>query len=83
MGWIDNEAREKTPLGRFEIICDAYINGSQRERDIILSFLSEEEKETFLQGCGLYHLFTDENFYKQARAAVGQRIYNELHNKEV
>ena len=46
--YIDNKEREKSAMGRFEIMCEKYINGSKLERETILSFLSEDEKQTFL-----------------------------------
>ena len=67
------------PLGRFELVCERYIFGTSEERKIILSIFDEEEKETFLQGCGLYHLFTDEDFYNKNCSAMGNQLYAELH----
>ena len=43
---IDNTKREKSSLGRFEIIAEAYIYGTEKQREIILSFLDEKEKKT-------------------------------------
>lgn len=40
--------REKTALGRFGIICEAYIYGNQKQKEIILSMLEEDERQTFL-----------------------------------
>lgn len=73
------EERESTALGRFELVCEAYINGNQQQREIILSMLNESERQTFLTGCGLYHLFTDHRFYDEVKNAVGVQLYNELH----
>ena len=75
---MDNKEKEKSPLGRFEIIAERYIYGTEVERKIILSFLSESEKETFLNAVGLYHLFTDQYFYNTIRSVVGKKIYEEL-----
>lgn len=75
---MDNKEREKSPLGRFEIIAERYIYGNQRDREIILSFLDEDEKETFLNATGLYHLFTDQYFYEKVRDVVGKQIYKDL-----
>lgn len=75
---MNNTKREESALGRFEIICEAYIKGSEETRALILSFLSDEEKETFLKGCGLYHLFTDTTFYKAAQDALAETLYNEF-----
>ena len=76
---INNEEREKKPLGRFEIMCEKYIFGTEQERNIILSFLNEEEKQTFLLGVGYYKLFTNEDFYNSVRDCLAERIYNENH----
>lgn len=66
-------------MGRFELVCEAYINGNQRQRDTILSMLNESEQQIFLTGCGLYHLFTDQRFYDEVKKSVCEQIYNELH----
>lgn len=73
------EDRESTAMGRFELVCEAYINGNQRQRDTILSMLDESERQIFLTGCGLYHLFTDQRFYDAVKKSVGEQIYNEMH----
>lgn len=73
--------RESTALGRFELVCEAYINGNQQQREIILSMLNESERQTFLTGCGLYHLFIDHRFYAEVKNAVGVQLYNELHKQ--
>lgn len=66
-------------MKRFEEMAEIYLHGTKQEQEIILSFLSDEEKKTFLEGCGLYHLFTDEEFYKQARDAIGRQIWEDAH----
>lgn len=76
---MDNKEREKSHLGRFEIIAERYIYGTEVERKIILSFLSKSEKETFLNAVGLYHLFTDQYFYNTIRNIIGKKIYEDLH----
>lgn len=76
---IDDKEREKLPLGRFEIIAEKFIYGTKEQREIILSFLNEKEKKTFLKGIGLYRLFTDVNYYKTVCNAIGKQIYEELH----
>lgn len=74
----NQEAREESALGRFEIMCEMYIKVSDEVKELILSFLSDEEKETFLKGCGLYHLFTDPTFYRATQAALAEQLYNEF-----
>lgn len=76
---MDNTERENLPLGRFEIIAERYLYGNDRDRKTILSFLDDHEKEVFLNAVGLYHLFTDQNFYNSVRDLVGKRIYEDLH----
>ena len=76
---IDNKEREKTAMGRFEIICEKYINGNNRTKEIILSFLNEKEKQQFLIGCGLYHMFNDQRYFDSIKKAVGERLYTDLH----
>lgn len=75
---MDNKEREKSALGRFEIIAERYIYGSETERKIILSFLNDKEKETFLNAVGLYHLFTDQYFYDTIRDIIGKKIYEDF-----
>ena len=76
----NQEQREQSALGRFEIMCELYINGSDEMREVILSRLDESEKETFLQGCCLYHIFTDDTFRKKAQAALGEQLYKDFNN---
>lgn len=78
---ITDEEREKDPLGRFEIICEKYLQGPETVRQVILEMLDPEERQTFLVGCGLYHLFTDVTFYRAMKTAMGETIYEELKKK--
>lgn len=75
---MDNKEREKSALGRFEIVAERYIYGTESEKQIILSFLSDSEKETFLNAVGLYHLFTDQYFYDTIRDIIGKKIYEDF-----
>lgn len=54
---MDNSEREKSALRRFEIIAERYIYGTEAERQVILGFLNENEKETFLSATGLYSIW--------------------------
>ncbi len=74
----NQEAREQSALGRFEIVCEMYIDGSDEVKELILSLFSEEEKKIFLEGCGLYHLFTDSAFYNAAKTALAEQLYKEF-----
>ena len=83
MSWtpIDNEEREKSAIGRFEIIAERYIFGNERDRKIIPSFFDfdDKEKEIFLRSVGLYHLFCDQRFFDAIKKAVGDKLYEDLH----
>ena len=68
-------------MGRFEVMCETYINGNQKQKETILSMLEEGERQTFLTGCGLYHMFTDQRFYDLVKKAVGEQIYNKCHQR--
>ena len=72
------DERETSAMGRFELVCEAFIDGNQQQREIILSMLDERDRETFLKGCGLYRMFTDYRFYNAVEKAVGEQVYNEL-----
>ena len=73
--------REKTAMGRFEVMCETYINGNQKQKETILSMLEVGERQTFLTGCGLYHMFTNQRFYDSVQKSVGEQIYNECHER--
>lgn len=75
----NNSEREKSAHGRFELMCERFINGNDRDRRIILSFLNEDEKHIFLVNCGLYRLFRDQKFYNAIKKAVGEQLYNDYH----
>jgi hypothetical protein len=76
---VFNQAeKEKDAMGRFEIMCELFLYGGEEVRELILSFLSEEEQKVFLQGVGHYHLLTDPTFYKATERAMGEVIYEEF-----
>ena len=75
------DEREASAMGRFELVCEAFIDGSQQQRETILSMLDEHDRETFLKGCGLYRMFTDMRFYNAVEKAVGEQVYSELHKQ--
>lgn len=75
----NQETKEQTALGRFEIIAELYNIGTDEMKETILSFFeTEEEKETFLMGAGLYKLFTNPTFYKDVQTVLGGRLYAEF-----
>ena len=67
-------------LKRFEEICRLYLNGSWSVRKTILSCFDENEQKILLEGIGLYHMFTDERYYKIICKSLGEQLYEELHN---
>jgi hypothetical protein len=75
---MEKDKREGHALGRFELMCEAYLRGSEETKALILSFLDDNEKQTFLQGCGLYHLLTDMSFHRAASQALCEQLYNEF-----
>lgn len=77
-----DDKREQSAIGRFEIICEKYLQGPETVRQVILEMLDPEERQTFLVGCGLYHLFTDTTFYRAMKTAMGETLYEELKKKE-
>ena len=79
---ITDEEREKDPFGRFEIICERYLQGNEKTRQIILDALAPEERQTFLLGAGLYHLFRDQRLYDSVHHALAHQIYEEFCRKE-
>jgi transcriptional regulator of NAD metabolism len=72
-----HDERENTALGRFEILAELYLEGSEEVQAVILNELNEEEKKAFIQGVGLYHLFIDEQFYKAVQDATCEQFYKE------
>ena len=80
---MNDSLREQNPMGRFEIMCEKYIEGNERIRNTILSALSPEDQQTFLIGVGLYRLFTDQAYYRTVRDALGEQIWMEMHPGKV
>lgn len=80
---MNDSLREQNPMGRFEIMCEKYIEGNERIRNTILSALSPEDQQTFLIGVGLYRLFTDQTYYRAVRDALGEQIWKEMHPGKV
>ena len=76
-----DDKREQSAIGRFEIICEKYLQGPETVRQVILEMLDPEERQTFLVGCGLYHLFTDAILYRAMKTAMGETLYEELKKK--
>ena len=44
--------------------------------------LDPEDRQTFLIGCGLYHLFRDQRLFDAMKKAMGEQLYEELHKEE-
>ena len=66
----------------FEEMCQRYLNGNDRDKEVILSFLNDEEKRIFLEGVGLYHLFTDADYFKIACQSLGRQLYDDFHKEQ-
>ena len=81
MSWtpISKEECEKSAMGRFQLIAERYIFGTEKEREIILSFFKGEEKKTFLYCVGLHRLFCDQAYYDAIKKAVGDKLYEDFH----
>lgn len=65
-------------MERFEEICRLYINSSDAVKNTILSMLDENQKQTFLEGVGLYKMFTQPDFYEAVQNAIGKQLYEEF-----
>ncbi len=71
------DIRETDPMGRFEIICELFIDGDDKVRETILEALEPDERQTFLKGVGLYRMFRDDRYYKAVQQAVGEQFMKE------
>ena len=60
-------------------IARRYIYGTAKEREVILSCFSDEEKPIFLRGVGAIHLFDDQGFYNSVRDSLKDRLIKELY----
>lgn len=72
--------KEQSPMGRFEIMCETYLSGTEEIRDIIMENIPTSDREAFLTGCGLYHLFTDETFFRAVCEAMAEQFWNDTHS---
>lgn len=77
---MDDSLREQHPLGRFEIICETYLSGTEETRDIIIENIPSEDREAFLNGVGLYHLLTGETFFRSVCEALAEQFWNDAHS---
>lgn len=67
-----------TGYERFEKIAEAYLNANEEQRKAALALIPEAERKTFLEGIGLYHLLTDEAFFKAACEACCETVCAEF-----
>lgn len=80
---INMGEKERDPMGRFEILAELYMTGSDKVREIILSFFQDpEERRILLQGFGLYHLFRDQHLYKTVEQALAEQMWQEAHQEK-
>lgn len=75
------EEREQSAAGRFELVCEAYSNANELQRSRMIAMLSEDERQTFLKGCGLYRIFRDQRLYDAIKNAIGEKIYKDAHGE--
>lgn len=61
----------------FEKIAEAYLNADEEQRKAALDLIPEGQRMSFLEGVGLYHLLTDETFFKAACKATCETVCNE------
>ena len=55
-------------------IANRYLHGGYREREIILSCFTDEEKETFLRFISYYKLYCDQAYYDAVKKAVLEQL---------
>lgn len=68
----------------FEKIAEAYLNANEEQRKVALDLIPEGQRMSFLEGVGLYHLLTDEAFFKAACNATCETVCNECgHSRTV
>lgn len=60
-------------------IANLFLNGSEKEKEIILSCFTEEEKEVFLKFTGFYKLFKDQRYYDAVKNAVCGQLLKEIY----
>lgn len=77
---MNDSLREQNPMGRFEIICETYLSGTEKTRDIIMENIPTEDRDAFLAGVGLYHLLTDEAFFRSVCEALAEQFWNDAHS---
>lgn len=65
-------------LKRFEEIAAAYLAASDEQRAAVLALIPEADRETFLAGVGLFHLLTDESFFRETCSVMAETVYKEL-----
>ena len=60
-------------------IANRYLHGSDKEREIILSCFTDQERETFVKFLGFYKLYTDRNYYEAVKGAVCGQLLKEIY----
>ena len=63
-------SEDDTPLERLCTICELYVKGNNRTKDVILSALSNAQHPAFLTACRLYELVSDGDFFNAVRDAL-------------
>ena len=60
-------------------IAKRYLHGSDKEKEIILSCFTEDEKKVFLDFAGYFKLFCDQKFYDAVKKAVCGQLLKEIY----
>lgn len=64
-------------------VAKRYIHGSDKEKEIILSCFSEEEKEIAIRFFLYFKLFCDRKYYDAVKGAVCSRCLKDIYGKEM
>ena len=60
-------------------VAKRYIHGSNKEKEIILSCFTGEEKEIAIQFFGYYKLFCDQRYYDAVKGAVCAKCLKDIY----
>ena len=60
-------------------IAKRYMNGSDEEKEVILSCFTDEEKKTALEFFGYYKMFCDQEYYNTIKKAVSDQYMKEIY----
>lgn len=69
-------------MKKFETVAKAFINAPKEAQDKALEMLNEQERKAFLEGVGLFRMFTDEVYYNKIKDMVAKEIIEILQEGE-